>query len=890
MKKFLLLLAVLFTASGVRAQQGTFSNPNGGDIGASTTDCSAARGCVWQKLPGNASTSVVAVAGTFSATLLVEESANGGASWVTVATLTTTGNSSFSTNGFTDIRVRCSAFTSGIANVTINTGLLQVQSVVSSGGITSVSPPTAGLIGQYDLTTGLSGTTVADLSTAGNTLTFCGGGNAPTWDTAANGGGIIFGSSANQCINLPVGMNGALTFVIYAGFQFSDTGNGNAIRPSIPITRTIVGGTSGQATSLGWILFNSIGTDTWGNESQGGYRFRTTNTSVGNYLSSSFCPYNGNAVIALSLAPGADLFYINGTACALAQFASSVGRQSSGNLQLGATVSGYVGKIYYVLVYSGVLNAADIAKATQFERTIVEGKGTIGFVGTPITDTTDQVIAAGDSLTAGLLWPVPLLTGTWNVIDQGEGGRTAANIFATEPTDVFPVYRPGALRNLAINWSGTNAPSPATTVIANHRGFCQAFWNLGGKCVVSTMIDRAGNSLAHDLLNDQIHTFGPQYSDFICDQSANLHLGADGANANTTYFSDGIHLTTFADQNVAGPNFVHCINRVFGNTLQNGKYNTYKGNGVQIPTNRQFTSSLTFPWPVLSGSMLFANVTCQSCSGITISGITDTLLNTWTLVGSPGTSGNAKMQPLVALNSGAGADTITVTFTGGSGSNVFVTMGEWTGVLAAAALDVNSAIATGTSTAPASANITTTATGDLLLCYSGLALTAGGQPYTSVLSPYVFRSQSGNAMQADQVGGAAGSVPCSATLDSSLAWLAGAAAFKAAAGTSTFQAQDYDIYLECDPGTSNTGIALPDASWMTGYTVTVKNIQTAGANTCTVSGITPPTTGVAQTIDGAASVTVANKATLVVKSKLTFTGVTGTNLSPVSNWIQLQNN
>src|SRR5208282_6364523 len=113
-------------------------NPVGGNTIASDTGaCTVPQSCIWQHLPNNAGTTIVNIAGTFSQTLLVEESNNGGTTWVTAATLSTVGTTTYVTNGFTDIRVRCSAFVSGVANVTLSTGLQQVASVVSgsAGGI-----------------------------------------------------------------------------------------------------------------------------------------------------------------------------------------------------------------------------------------------------------------------------------------------------------------------------------------------------------------------------------------------------------------------------------------------------------------------------------------------------------------------------------------------------------------------------------------------------------------------------------------------------------------------------------------------------------------------------------------------------------------------------------
>lgn len=139
--KLLFLITFLAMAGG-----GTFAQNAapivGGNISASSSNCATSFSCVWESvLPANAGTTTINIAGTFSATLLVEESNNGGQSWSTAATLSSVGTTTYSTNGFTDIRVRCSAFTSGSAAVTISTGLLQVQSVVTVQGSSSGGGP-----------------------------------------------------------------------------------------------------------------------------------------------------------------------------------------------------------------------------------------------------------------------------------------------------------------------------------------------------------------------------------------------------------------------------------------------------------------------------------------------------------------------------------------------------------------------------------------------------------------------------------------------------------------------------------------------------------------------------------------------------------------------------
>jgi len=140
-KLFFLTIFCLMASGSLSAQ-----NSATGNISATSTNCtSVPSSCVWESpLPPNANISTVAITGTFTATLLVEESNNGGQTWATAATLSAAGTTTYNTNGFTDIRVRCSAYTSGTAVVTIstglNTGLIGPPGPAGSGGgISSVS-------------------------------------------------------------------------------------------------------------------------------------------------------------------------------------------------------------------------------------------------------------------------------------------------------------------------------------------------------------------------------------------------------------------------------------------------------------------------------------------------------------------------------------------------------------------------------------------------------------------------------------------------------------------------------------------------------------------------------------------------------------------------------
>lgn len=145
------LLILLGLGGSLRAQR-TASNPLGGNLAVQDAGtCSTTGSFLWQTLPTNAGTTTLNLAGTFTATVTVRESNNGGGTWSTANTLSAVGTTTYSTNGFTDFCVDVTAFTSGSVAISISTGLQQVQSVVSgsssgngTGGTTNPAAPIMG--------------------------------------------------------------------------------------------------------------------------------------------------------------------------------------------------------------------------------------------------------------------------------------------------------------------------------------------------------------------------------------------------------------------------------------------------------------------------------------------------------------------------------------------------------------------------------------------------------------------------------------------------------------------------------------------------------------------------------------------------------------------------
>lgn len=146
-------VCVWILASPCRAQR-TGSNPLGGNLSVQDAGtCSTSGSYLWQVLPANANQTTVNLSGTFSATLTVRLSNNGGGSWVTVGTLSAAGTTTYSTNGYTDICVDLTAYTSGSAGVTLTTGIFNGNG--GSGGVPSqqVAPNSTAFIASSNCST-----------------------------------------------------------------------------------------------------------------------------------------------------------------------------------------------------------------------------------------------------------------------------------------------------------------------------------------------------------------------------------------------------------------------------------------------------------------------------------------------------------------------------------------------------------------------------------------------------------------------------------------------------------------------------------------------------------------------------------------------------------------
>jgi len=216
MKK-VLILTFLCLVAALSALGQTTQNPLAVNISAASTDCSVANSCAWQLVNMSAGQTVVTLAGTFSGTFIVEQT-NNGTTWTTAATLSSAGTTTYNQNGFTAIRVRCSAYTSGTAAVTVSTGtggsstggggfpVTTAVQVQTGGSITSTGSGTINAtngiaVNQLNAITGITGTTSVG--------TFVNGANAEYFQSVLTGGSSCTAPSTAKtdaitaCINTP---------------------------------------------------------------------------------------------------------------------------------------------------------------------------------------------------------------------------------------------------------------------------------------------------------------------------------------------------------------------------------------------------------------------------------------------------------------------------------------------------------------------------------------------------------------------------------------------------------------------------------------------------------------------------------------------------------------
>jgi hypothetical protein len=186
MKKLsMLLLLIVLSLTPIRAQTiPATANLTASDSGA----CTTAGACLTVNVTPSSAAAVIQLTGTFSATLQFEGTTSSGGTFVAIAatpvaggsavtSATATGSWRVTASGFAQIRVRCSAFTSGtvVAAITLSTGSSGTGNGSSGGAVSSVFGRTGAVAATSGDYTASQVTGGGELQDAFYITTACGG-------------------------------------------------------------------------------------------------------------------------------------------------------------------------------------------------------------------------------------------------------------------------------------------------------------------------------------------------------------------------------------------------------------------------------------------------------------------------------------------------------------------------------------------------------------------------------------------------------------------------------------------------------------------------------------------------------------------------------------------
>lgn len=721
----------------------------------------------------------------------------------------------------------------------------------SGGGNALINnlPDPANLLADYQMNSTDTVASLPDYSGKGNSATGTVG-TAPTI-TPVTGG---LSCTGNGAVKLPASVNGAKTILIAYNYQPSSNTN--------VFNAPIMGSGAGATNSAGLIFYQITVTDAWGNESVAGPVIRTYATN-NTFNSSTQEGATGTQVIT-EVMDTTDRIYLGGTETPVyVQTGASVGLNTNPYQICGAaantgnaTQTYFTGTILRVVMWSGVESAANVAQAAQLTQQVYQARGFTFSVGA--NDHLDAGVVIGDSITAAALFGnvpqlVPqngLVNQTPNILpfllsDNSIGGTRSGQMATLYPFTVPPFLRTNGSREFVIVEAGTNnSPGGFAAMQAangDQRFICSLAHLNGTKCIIDTMIDRAGESTTwKDLLNPMLRqcmTLG--WCDGIADVGGDPNLGCDGCNANATYFLDTIHPTVLGSF-IYGTETQRAINRVFGNTnaTQATTYTVFFPNippthivdqnagSVTTFNNTGFTSPFSAggqrAGQLTAGNFLFCVVHWNGAA-VTATTPTDILGNTF-VAGTQIDNGNSHTKPFWVFSLVGGGDIITFGFSGAA-FQVAISCTEYPGGVDT--LDLQSGAATGSSTAPLSTGITTTKPNELVIGFAGM----DGQPASVTMGgSFTIRQQNAaniaQALQGDQLNKAAGTYTPSFTLGTSEVWEIGAIGFYRAAASVPLK--DEDIYVNGGViGAAETAI-LPACVSATGTRVTFNNVNTAG--------------------------------------------------------------
>lgn len=171
------------------------------------------------------------------------------------------------------------------------------------------------------------------------------------------------------------------------------------------------------------------------------------------------------------------------------------------------------------------------------------------------TDTADNIVFVGDSMTAATSWTTQFLAMTRGVPanhNAGHSGWTAAQLEAARVAEVMPLYNASAAINVASVWMGTNDLSlkarDGAATYAIIRAYCLALKAAGFRVLAWTTMPRNNASdppwfeTERAAMNALLVANWATFADTLVDIAGDKRFGVANANLDTTFFSDGVHI------------------------------------------------------------------------------------------------------------------------------------------------------------------------------------------------------------------------------------------------------------------------------------------------------------------------------------------------------------
>ncbi len=507
-----------------------------------------------------------------------------------------------------------------------------VASVVANGvTVTPTGIISNGLLAEYNFQDG-TGTTLTDSTSNGYNGTLVQNGGLPSW--IAGTGGLLFDGNTHQGkVTLPSQLNAAVTVQMVVEFQPNYT-NGKVGSTYFADFQCLIAGNGTLANSAALYLENTNAASLT-TPVVGGTSVNVGSSALGSFASSTRDPAIGRFVITWVMGASSDKFYINGVLMTNnSSAAGSLGAQTVGVYQLGgrapivaSNVSWFAGNLFYTCLYNRALSAAEVLQNSNAIAALMTGRGSALYAG--LNSPQPSLVIDGDSIQSSANgWPQYLTLntdkGVFTPLFVNHSGDGTASLIAREPTCIDQAVNSSGHNVLAVQIGANQlGVTPGEKLfISQLAAYCQHARSKGYRVIVGTCYSQTGKDTYKNTFNGITRQNWPMFADALVDLAAAPLIGADGASADTTYFTGGIHLTA-AGQQIAAPIWQRAINRLMGN-LTYTQANTYTASATQVDAD---------VFAILGASAGSQTYTLQTAQGYTGQRITirniDT--NSWTI-------------------------------------------------------------------------------------------------------------------------------------------------------------------------------------------------------------------------------------------------------------------